>query len=97
MLWRSFRAIIKKPKEVEADDSSECIWKYAKVRISVGITKPLKRIIFLKQKGEDNILILVLYERLPDFVSIVVSLAINLENILNTKDNLKRILPFVLG
>lgn len=51
MLWRSFGAIIKKAKEVEADDSSECIWKYAKVRISVDITKPLQRIIFLKHTG----------------------------------------------
>lgn len=52
---------------METDEGGECIGLFAWVRISVGITKPLKRILTLKQKGEEAILMLVKYKKLPDF------------------------------
>lgn len=61
------RVIIRKVEEAEADENSECIRKYARARILVDITKPLKKIIFLKQEKETKIPIPVLYERLSDF------------------------------
>ena len=46
----------------------ECIGQYARVRISIDITQPLKKIIYVEQEGEEDILpIPVVYERLPDF------------------------------
>lgn len=38
-----------------------------RIRVSVNITKPLKKIIVLKQEGEEDIPMPVVYERLPDF------------------------------
>lgn len=66
-------------KEVEADSSGECIGKFVRLRISVDITKPLKKVVVLTQEDVDNeeandddedkedISILVEYEKLPDF------------------------------
>lgn len=66
-------------KEVEADSSGECIGKFVRLRISVDITKPLKKVVVLTQEDVDNeeandddedkedISILVVYEKLPDF------------------------------
>ncbi|KAL9462516.1 hypothetical protein AB3S75_000507 [Citrus x aurantiifolia] len=54
-------------EEVETDEEGECIGPFARVRISVDITKPLKRILILKQEVEEDIVMLIKYERLPDF------------------------------
>lgn len=54
-------------EEIDADEEGECIGKYALVRISIDITQPLKKIIYVEQEGEEDIPIPVAYERLPDF------------------------------
>ncbi|KAL9444112.1 hypothetical protein AB3S75_017317 [Citrus x aurantiifolia] len=54
-------------EEIDADEEGECIGKYARVRISIDITQPLKKIIYVEQKGDEDIPIPVVYERLPDF------------------------------
>ncbi|KAK9178425.1 hypothetical protein WN943_027615 [Citrus x changshan-huyou] len=54
-------------EEVETDEEGECIGPFAQVRISVDITKPLRRILILKQEGDEDIVMLIKYERLPDF------------------------------
>lgn len=61
--------VIGKVEEVETDATGECIGQFLRLRISADVTKPLKKIIELEQKGEDeeDIPMRVMYERLPDF------------------------------
>lgn len=47
------------------DDDGECIGAFARARVTIDITHPLKKIIFIKLKEQMNIPIAVLYERLP--------------------------------
>lgn len=53
--------------EVETDDEGECIGPYARVRISIDITKPLQKMVFLELEEDNEVELPVLYERLPDF------------------------------
>lgn len=53
--------------EVETNNDGECIGRYTRVRISVGIIIPLKKIIFLKLEDGDEVELPVLYEWLPSF------------------------------
>ncbi|XP_024038344.1 uncharacterized protein LOC112097374 [Citrus clementina] len=59
--------MIGKVEEVETDENGDCFGEYARLRISINITQPLKKILFLKQEGESDIPMPVVYERLPDF------------------------------
>lgn len=43
------------------------IGPYVRVRISIDIMKPLQKMVFLELKDDDEVELLVLYERLPDF------------------------------
>lgn len=54
-------------EEVDADEDGECIGAFARARIFIDITHPLKKIIFLKSEDEMKIPIVVFYERLSDF------------------------------
>ncbi|KAH9647988.1 hypothetical protein KPL70_025411 [Citrus sinensis] len=54
-------------EEVQTDDNGDCIGEYARIRVSINITQPLERILFLKQEGETDIPMPVVYERLLDF------------------------------
>ncbi|KAL9458876.1 hypothetical protein AB3S75_007708 [Citrus x aurantiifolia] len=60
--------VIGKVEEVETDAAGECFGQFLRLRISVDITKPLKKIIELEQEKEDadDIPMRVMYERLPD-------------------------------
>ena len=59
---------LNKVLEVEIDDEGECIGLYARVKVSIDITKPLQKIVFLELEDEDDeVKLPVLYERLPDF------------------------------
>lgn len=71
-------SIIGRVEEVETDSSGECIGKFLRMRISVDIKKPLKKIVILEHKemkeeestkcnNEDDIPMVVYYKRLPDF------------------------------
>ncbi|KAH9663933.1 CCHC-type domain-containing protein [Citrus sinensis] len=62
-------AVIGKVEEVDTDDAGECLGPFLRLRISVDISKPLKKIIELEQEEEDaeDIPMRVMYERLPDF------------------------------
>ena len=53
-------------EDIEADEAGECIGQFARVRISVNIIQPLKKVVYLQQDGE-KIPMLDLYEKLPDF------------------------------
>ena len=54
-------------EEVEANENGDCIGELARIRITINITQPLKKVLFLKQEGETDIPMPVVYERLPDF------------------------------
>lgn len=60
---------IEKVEEVETDATGECFGQFLRLRISVDITRPLKKILELEQEGqaEEDIPMRVMYERLPDF------------------------------
>ena len=53
--------------EVETDGESECIDPYARVGISIDITKPLQKMVFLELEEDDKVELPMLYERLPYF------------------------------
>lgn len=61
--------VIGKVEEVETDAARECFGQFLRLRISVDVTKPLKKLIELEQDREDkeDIPMRVMYERLPDF------------------------------
>ena len=67
-------------KEVEMNENGLCIGQFVRVRISIDITKPLKKVVFLQQ-DRAKIPMPILYEKLPDFFIFVVRIsAINIEN-----------------
>lgn len=53
-------------KEIESDEIGECIGQFARIRISISITQPLKKVAFAQQDGV-KIPMPVLYEKLPEF------------------------------
>ncbi|KAH9781767.1 CCHC-type domain-containing protein [Citrus sinensis] len=53
-------------KEVETDDAGECFGQFARARISIDISQPLKKIVFLQQ-ADGKTPMPILYEKLPDF------------------------------
>lgn len=52
------------------DDVGECIGQLTRIKISINITQLLKKIVFV-QIDRVKIPLLVLYEKLPDFVFVV--------------------------
>lgn len=63
------RKVIGKVEEVETNATGECFGQFLRLRISVNITKTLKKIIELEQEEEaaDDVPMRVMYERLLDF------------------------------
>ncbi|KAH9658870.1 CCHC-type domain-containing protein [Citrus sinensis] len=53
-------------EEIETDDDGECIGLYARLRISVNVTQPLKKILFIEEDKKKTPMAVV-YKRLPDF------------------------------
>lgn len=58
---------IEKVEEVEIDKSGECIGPFIRVRISVDITQPLKKVLLLDLENSEEIMLPVLYEKLLEF------------------------------
>lgn len=60
--------VIGKVEEVETDVVGDCFSEFLRLKISIDITKPLKKLFELEQEGEEeDIPMKVMYERLPDF------------------------------
>ena len=57
---------IGKVEEIDTDEAGECIGQFARVRISINVTQPLKKVVFVQVDGT-KIPMPVLYEKLPDF------------------------------
>lgn len=62
------------------DDVGECIGQLTRIKISINITQLLKKIVFV-QIDRVKIPLLVLYEKLPDFVFLVHILVTSTGNI----------------
>lgn len=53
---------------VEADEKGCCMGTYMRIRVQIGIAKPLRRIVKLTLDPKNpSVVILLLYERLPEF------------------------------
>lgn len=52
--------------EVETDDQGECINPYVRVGISIEITKPLEKMIFLEQEDDNEVKLPVMCKRFLD-------------------------------
>lgn len=57
---------IGKVEEVETDDAGECASQFAQARISINVTEPLKKVVYLQQDGV-KISMSVLCKKLPNF------------------------------
>ncbi|XP_024036844.1 uncharacterized protein LOC112096879 [Citrus clementina] len=64
---QELEGMIGKVEEIETDENGDCFGEFARIRIFINITQPLKKILFLKQEGETDIPMPLVYERLPDF------------------------------
>lgn len=64
---RELGSRVGKVEDIGTDAQGECFGEYVRIRVSVNITKPLKKIIVLKQEGKEDIPMPVVYERLLDF------------------------------
>ena len=87
-------AIIGTVEEVETGENGECIGEYARVRIKVDISKPLKKIIFLEPEGEEKIPMPNRYERLPDFCFCCGTLGHQFRECIKYKDHKQEDLAF---
>lgn len=54
-------------EDVATDATGDCFREYVRVRISIDITKRLKKVIRIQQEDGKEILVGVTYEKLPDF------------------------------
>ncbi|KAK9175028.1 hypothetical protein WN944_027032 [Citrus x changshan-huyou] len=84
---------IGKVEEVESDNAGECIGPFARAKISINITHPLKKVVYL-QKGEVKIPMPVLYEKLPDFYFCCAHIGHQFREYLKYKGQLKDELPY---
>lgn len=64
---RELGARVRRVEDIGTNAHGECFGEFVRIRVSVDITKPLKKLIVLKQEGEEDIPMPVVYERLPDF------------------------------
>lgn len=64
---RELGARVGRVQDIGTDAHEECFGEFVRIRVSVDITKPLKKLIVLKQEGEEDIPMPVVYEQLPDF------------------------------
>ncbi|KAH9783095.1 zinc knuckle protein [Citrus sinensis] len=60
-------SLIGKVEDVDTDEVGECVGPIVRTRISVDVTRPLKKIMFLQQEDRVKTPIGVQYERLPKF------------------------------
>lgn len=79
--------------EVETDEAGDCIGQYARVRISIDISQPLKKLVFLQQE-EATIPMPILYEKLPDFCFCCAHIGHQYRDCLSYKGQPKEDLPY---
>ena len=80
-------------EDIEADEAGECLGQFSRVRISVSITQPLKKVVFLQQEGE-KIPMPVLYKKLPDFCFCCAHIGHQFRECLKYKGQPKEELPY---
>ncbi|KAH9703270.1 zinc knuckle protein [Citrus sinensis] len=80
-------------KEVETDEAGECIGQFARARISIDISQPLKKIVFLQQ-ADGKTPMPILYEKLPDFFFCCAHIGHQYRECLRYKGQQKEDLPY---
>ena len=80
-------------KEIETEEAGDCIGQFARVRISLDITQPLKKIVLLQQ-DEGKIPMPILYEKLPDFCFYCAHVGHQYRECLRYKGQQKEDLPY---
>ncbi|KAH9650909.1 CCHC-type domain-containing protein [Citrus sinensis] len=80
-------------KEVETDDAGECFGQFARARISIDISQPLKKIVFLQQ-ADGKTPMPILYEKLPDFCFCCAHIGHQYRECLRYKGQQKEDLPY---
>ena len=63
---------IGKVEEINTDEAGECIGQFAQVRISINVTQPLKKVVFVQVDGA-KIPMPVLYEKITRFLFLLCS------------------------
>lgn len=56
-----------KVEEVDTDRAGDCMGQVIRLRVSMKITQPLKKILFIESEDGKKIPVAVEYEKLPDF------------------------------
>ncbi|KAH9728008.1 hypothetical protein KPL70_008866 [Citrus sinensis] len=80
-------------KKVETDEAGECIGQFARARISIDISQPLKKIVFLQQ-ADGKTPMPILYEKLPDFCFYCAHIGHQYRECLRYKGQQKEDLPY---
>lgn len=79
--------------EIETDEAGECIGQFAHIRVSIYITQPLKKVVFL-QGERSKIPMPILYEKLPDFCFCCAHIGRQYRGCLKYKGQQKEDLPY---
>ncbi|KAL9444024.1 hypothetical protein AB3S75_017241 [Citrus x aurantiifolia] len=80
-------------EEIKTDATGECIGQFARIRISINITHPLKKVVFLQEAGA-KIPMPVLYEKLPEFCFCCAKIGHQFRECLKYKGQTKENLPY---
>ena len=84
---------IGKVEEIDTNEAGECIGQFARVRISINVTQPLKKVVFVQVDG-NKIPMLVLYEKLLDFYFCCAHIGHQYRECLKYKGQFKEELPY---
>ena len=58
---------IRRVEDVATDETGDCFGGYICVRISIDITKRLKKVLRIQQQNGEEIVVGMVYEKLPDY------------------------------
>lgn len=91
---RELGSRVGKVEDIGMDAQGECFGEFVRIRVSVNITKPLKKLIVLKQEDDEDIPLPVVYERLPDFCFCCGCIGHQFRECMEYKGQQKENLPF---
>ena len=90
---QNLREKIGEVEDIEIDITGECISQFARIRISINITHPLKKVVFLQEAGA-KIPMPVLYEKLPEFCFCCAKIGHQYRECLKYKGQTKENMPY---
>ena len=66
-ICKEIGGLVGKVVEVDTDRAWDCIGQVIRLRISINVTQPLKKILFIESEDGKKVPVAVEYEKLPDF------------------------------